>query len=199
MNKREAILDATLRLLAHKGFHGFSIKQVAEQAGVAAGTVYLYFHDRDDLIRQLHSDILARVAQYIFAEHDSKKTLFEQYRHLCLSFWYFCEEQPDMLLCKAQFDHLPPDVIRIQHTDAKATFFPLVTFFDQGRSSGIMNDLPDEILFSLGFEPYFDLARKHALELIRIDEALLDRVILLSWNAITVQQQPIDMKTAASH
>ncbi|MEX0614479.1 MAG: TetR/AcrR family transcriptional regulator, partial [Methylophaga sp.] len=36
--KRDAILNATLELLASSGFHGFSIKQLAAKAGVATGT-----------------------------------------------------------------------------------------------------------------------------------------------------------------
>ena len=57
-DKRILILRAALELLASCGFHGFSMKQLAERAGVAAGTLYLYFRDREELIRQLHLEII---------------------------------------------------------------------------------------------------------------------------------------------
>lgn len=188
MNKREAILEATLQLLASKGFHGFSIKQVAEQAGVAAGTVYLYFHDRDDLIRQLHVGIVEKVARHIFAEHRSQESLFDQYRQLCLSFWGLFLQEPAILLSKVQFDHLPPDVLRIRHADTKTTLYPLMTFFEQGREKEVMKNFPDEVLFALGFEPYFDLVRKHMLGLLHIDEPMLELTIAASWDAIALVQ-----------
>lgn len=186
MNKREAILQATLHLLAHKGFHGFSIKQVADLAGVAAGTVYLYFNDRDDLILQLDAQIMERVAQHIFTDHDSRQPLFEQFQQLCFSFWHFFEENPDILLSKNQFDHLPPEVLRNRHTGAKTIFHPLIAFFERGRAEGVMKNLSDEILFSLGFEHYFALARKAMIGLLEIDEAKLHQIVRASWDAIAV-------------
>lgn len=186
MSKREAILDATLNLLAYKGFHGFSIKQVAEQAGVGAGTVYLYFKDREDLILQLHTQIIEKVAQFIFAEHNTHQSLFNQYRQLCLSFWQVFSLYPEILLSKIQFDHLPPDVLRVRHQGTRITFHPLTAFFERGRQESLMRNLPDDILFSLGFELYFALARKQMLGLIKVDAAILEEVIAAGWEAIAL-------------
>lgn len=185
MNKREAILHATLHLLAHKGFHGFSIKQVADSAGVAAGTVYLYFNDREDLILQLHTQIMDQVAQHIFAEHDPQQPLFEQFRQLCLSLWHLFKRNPEIVLSKNQFDHLPPDLLRNRHADAKTTFYPLISFFERGRKEGVLKDLPDDILFSLGFEHYFALARKVMIGLVDLDDRVLEALILAGWDAIS--------------
>lgn len=185
MNKREAILQATLHLLAHKGFHGFSIKQVADQAGVAAGTVYLYFNDREDLILQLDAQIMEQVAQYIFANHNPRQPLFDQFQQLCLSFWHFFKQNPEILLSKNQFDHLPPDVLRNRHADAKTIFYPLITFFESGRDSGALKSLPNEVLFSLAFEHFFALARNAMIGLVNVDEEMLKSIILASWDAIT--------------
>lgn len=194
INKREAILEATLHLLATKGLHGFSIKQVAEAAGVAAGTVYLYFHDRDDLIHQLHARVIEIIAQHIFAEHQPQRSLFDQYRQLCLSFWRLFLVHPDILLSKAQFDHLSPEVLRNQHFDARATFHPLIAFFARGRDEGVMKNLPDEFLFALSFEPYFDLVRKHMLGLIDVSDQLLENTIAASWDAISLRRDPASSK-----
>ena len=185
-NKREAILEATLHLLASKGLHGFSIKQVAELAGVAAGTVYLYFHDRDDLIQQLHLKVLERVASHLFAYHQPTQPLFKQYRQFCLSLWQLFLAEPDILLSKSQFDHMPPDVLHNQHASAKVTFLPLITFFSRGRDEGVMKDLPDDFLFALSFGPYFDLVRKHMVGLISVDEAMQEKMIVASWDAIVL-------------
>jgi TetR/AcrR family fatty acid metabolism transcriptional regulator len=49
-DKHELILDAAIRVFAQKGFHGARISDVAEAAGVADGTIYLYFKNKDDLL-----------------------------------------------------------------------------------------------------------------------------------------------------
>lgn len=48
--KREAILKAATKVFAQKGFFQSQVADVARVAGVAAGTVYLYFKGKDDLL-----------------------------------------------------------------------------------------------------------------------------------------------------
>ena len=49
-DKREAILRAATRIFARKGYFQSQVADVAREAGVAAGTVYLYFRSKDDLL-----------------------------------------------------------------------------------------------------------------------------------------------------
>jgi TetR/AcrR family fatty acid metabolism transcriptional regulator len=49
-NKRDAILRAAIETFAARGFFNAQVADVARTAGVAAGTVYLYFHGKDDLL-----------------------------------------------------------------------------------------------------------------------------------------------------
>jgi len=48
--KREAILRAATDVFAGRGFFNAQVADVARAAGVAAGTVYLYFRSKDDLL-----------------------------------------------------------------------------------------------------------------------------------------------------
>ena len=50
VDKRELILRAAVRTFADRGFFGAQVADVARAAGVAAGTVYLYFRGKDDLL-----------------------------------------------------------------------------------------------------------------------------------------------------
>jgi TetR/AcrR family fatty acid metabolism transcriptional regulator len=52
-DKREAILKAATEVFARNGFFQSQVADVARQAGVAAGTVYLYFRSKDDLLVSL--------------------------------------------------------------------------------------------------------------------------------------------------
>src|SRR5215216_1142533 len=48
--KRDAILRAAIDVFAERGFFTAQVADVARAAGVAAGTVYLYFRGKDDLL-----------------------------------------------------------------------------------------------------------------------------------------------------
>lgn len=50
---RAEILDAAEELIALRGLHGAALAQIARRAGIAVGTLYNYFTDRDAMIRAL--------------------------------------------------------------------------------------------------------------------------------------------------
>ena len=52
-DKRDRILDAATKVFAKRGFFAAQVAEVAKRAGVAAGTVYLYFNSKDDLLLSL--------------------------------------------------------------------------------------------------------------------------------------------------
>ncbi|MBD3225466.1 MAG: TetR family transcriptional regulator [Caldithrix sp.] len=53
LNKKERIIEAAVIIFAHKGFYNATVKDVALKAGVADGTIYNYFKNKDDLLISL--------------------------------------------------------------------------------------------------------------------------------------------------
>lgn len=49
-DKDERILEAAIKVFAEQGFHQATISQIAREAGVADGTIYLYFKNKDDIM-----------------------------------------------------------------------------------------------------------------------------------------------------
>src|SRR5947209_3823254 len=51
--RRAQILAAASRVFARHGFHRATVRQVAQEAGIADGTVYLYFRSKRELLLAL--------------------------------------------------------------------------------------------------------------------------------------------------
>jgi TetR/AcrR family transcriptional regulator, fatty acid metabolism regulator protein len=62
-SKREAILNAAIETFAQRGFHQARVSDVARQAGVADGTIYLYFKSKDDLLISLFEEKMEQIVQ----------------------------------------------------------------------------------------------------------------------------------------
>ncbi|MCZ7583293.1 MAG: TetR family transcriptional regulator [Deltaproteobacteria bacterium] len=63
--KHERILKAAIKVFAKHGFHNSKISQIAKEAGVADGTIYLYFRNKDDiLIRLFEEKMEAAIADF---------------------------------------------------------------------------------------------------------------------------------------
>jgi len=52
-DKREAILRAGIRIFAHNGYFNSKVADIAREAGVADGTVYLYFKSKEDILHSI--------------------------------------------------------------------------------------------------------------------------------------------------
>jgi len=53
-DKREAIMGAALDLFVERGFHGTAVPEIAQAAGVGAGTIYRYFEHKEALVNALY-------------------------------------------------------------------------------------------------------------------------------------------------
>lgn len=49
-SKFERILDSAIKIIGQKGFHGAKVKDIANDAGVADGTIYNYFNNKEDIL-----------------------------------------------------------------------------------------------------------------------------------------------------
>lgn len=53
LDKREAILRAAIKVFANRGYFSSKVADIAGEAGIADGTVYLYFKSKDDILHSI--------------------------------------------------------------------------------------------------------------------------------------------------
>lgn len=61
--RKEAIRDAALRVISRCGLGGATMQEIAEEAGVAKGTLYLYFRDRNELVEKTATEAIDRLTR----------------------------------------------------------------------------------------------------------------------------------------
>jgi TetR/AcrR family fatty acid metabolism transcriptional regulator len=60
-DKRRRILDAAVSVFAEKGFFQSKVSEIARMAGVADGTIYLYFKNKDDLLISIFEEKMQEI------------------------------------------------------------------------------------------------------------------------------------------
>jgi AcrR family transcriptional regulator len=73
----QTIQDATMRVIARKGIAAATMQDIADEAGVAKGTIYLYFRDRDELVEKTFENAMSQLHGQIDAALEAEGT-FEQ-------------------------------------------------------------------------------------------------------------------------
>lgn len=81
--KRERILRAAIKVFARKGFYSTRVSEIAKAAGVADGTIYLYFKNKDDVLISIFQDQITKLIA-MMSEAIAQQTSFEAKFRVCL-------------------------------------------------------------------------------------------------------------------
>ncbi len=81
-HKYHQILEAAVKVFARQGFHQSTVAQIAKEAGVADGTIYLYFKNKDDILVQFFSFRAKQVFESFREEVDRAQTSADKLRNL---------------------------------------------------------------------------------------------------------------------
>lgn len=87
--KKQSILDASLKLFVENGFHGTSTAEIAKTAGVATGTLFHYFNTKEELINSLYLHAKDGMLNEISGKYDDTISFKENIKSLWLKFIYF--------------------------------------------------------------------------------------------------------------
>lgn len=78
--KKKTILDAAEKLVAEKGMEKMTMDQVADEADVAKGTIYLYFKNKGSLLAGVNARLNKEANEYMKEKMDLYKTGSEKVR-----------------------------------------------------------------------------------------------------------------------
>jgi TetR/AcrR family fatty acid metabolism transcriptional regulator len=81
-DKRDRILKAAVKVFAKSGFHATRVSEVAKAAGVADGTIYLYFKSKEELLVSLFEDRVQKLLQFMKDELSKEPTAAGRLRAL---------------------------------------------------------------------------------------------------------------------
>jgi TetR/AcrR family transcriptional regulator, fatty acid metabolism regulator protein len=95
-DKRGRILDAAVKVFAERGFHSATVAEIAKAAGVADGTIYLYFKGKDDLLLRLFDEKMTELLEEARREVAQEKSAPARLRRFIELHLALVERNPDL-------------------------------------------------------------------------------------------------------
>jgi len=92
IDKTDAILKAAAKIFAVNGFNGAKISEIAKEAGVADGTIYLYFQNKEDILHTLFRSTLEDFVGRLKERLQQAKSPADALRIVCEHWFGFMEE-----------------------------------------------------------------------------------------------------------
>jgi AcrR family transcriptional regulator len=80
--KREQIVAAALSLFVERGFYGTAVPEIADRAGVGAGTIYRYFESKEALVNAIYRHEKTKFAHLVVDDFPASAPTRDQFRML---------------------------------------------------------------------------------------------------------------------
>ena len=183
VDKKSALLSATLTLVNNHGFHNAPMAKIAKLAEVSPATIYLYFENKQDLINSLYLEVKKSFSEKAFTGYDENMTVKKGFEII----WYNIAHYKLNTLSEANFlsqcDTSPmiDEAVRIE---GLKNLQPLLDLWEKGKSEGIIKPLSNYILYAHTIYPLSFLLEMQQRGIFSIDDTMKINMFQVAWDAI---------------
>jgi len=185
--KRQALVDATIKLVNEDGFHNAPMSKIAKTAGVSPATIYLYFENKQDLVNKVFIEVKDIFTTYIFETYDKEMNVEEGFELIWRRITAFklkqCKEA--MFLMHCDFNPIIDEKIRkegITHLQ------PLLALWQRGKEEGIIKPISNYLLFAYSITPVSTVLMMQQLGIYTIQTSDIDEAYKVAWDAIKLSK-----------
>ena len=147
-DKKSAILKSVLKLVNRQGFYHLNMKNIAKEAGIAAGTIYLYFKSKEDLINALYGMISDEFNQAVLVSYVEEASIKDNFFKMLDAAVLFYMTNPDQFSFIEQYTYAP--FLFKEHQDQNfSLLLPIYKMMAAGKQDGTIKDMDDAFLLSI--------------------------------------------------
>lgn len=148
VDKKSAILKSVLKLVNRQGFYHLNMKSIAKEAGIAAGTIYLYFKSKEDLINALYAMIAEEFNQAVLNSYEEGKVIKDNFFKMLNAAAEFYLVNPDQFSFMEQYTYAP-FLFKENQDQNFSLLLPIYKMMSLGKQEGTIKNIDDAILLSI--------------------------------------------------
>ena len=95
-NKHQKILHAAIKVFSEKGFYNSRVSEIAKEADVADGTIYLYFKNKDDILISLFEEEFGKFVQNMQVELGKEKDPLQKIKRFAITHLSIVTKHPHL-------------------------------------------------------------------------------------------------------
>lgn len=138
-DKYQRILEAAIKVFAEQGFFQSTIAQIAREAGVADGTIYLYFKNKDDILVQFFNYKTKQVFGGFREEVNKGDNAVEKLRNLVRRHLAEFQRDRNMAILYQSETHQSMRMAEAQIREMSSMYLDIVAeIVEQGQQEGLM-------------------------------------------------------------
>ena len=187
-DKEIAILNATLDLVAERGFHGTPMSQVAKRSKVSAGIIYHYFENKDALMQALYLRIKTQFAAALLVDAPDKMLFPHNVVQLWHNAYRFYTQNPRETQYIEQFENSPYKDYWDEETmlSQDENMQRVAGIIGAEVAAGNVREMPPMVLYALTMGVALSLAKRHITGTLVLNDDDLNSVAHACLRAINV-------------
>jgi TetR/AcrR family transcriptional regulator, fatty acid metabolism regulator protein len=152
-DKPQQIIDAAVRVFARNGFYNSRVSDIAREAGIASGTIYLYFKTKDEILVTLFRDKMAEFVRTLRKEITTEPDAPAKLRRLVRLHLETLEARPDVAEVVQVELRQGQKFFRGASAHEISTYFDLIgSVLQEGVAAGVFRaDLPVKVATKMLF------------------------------------------------
>lgn len=156
MEKRDRIIDAALKLFVEYCFHRTATSKIAQEAGVANGTLFKYFKTKDELVIALYIQFKEELAEFVANNTVNKAEKKETIKTQVLSTLYWALDNTTKFRFIQEFN-TSPYIGQVERAMMDKQAEPHLMFINEGIKQGVLKPLPADLIYLLVSNQVFGL------------------------------------------
>ena len=183
VSKVEAIFRATLTLVKERGLAGITMGDISKEASIATGTLYIYFKNKDELIRALFTECRKQSAHYYFENINGQLSFEGRMERLFHNIICYKMNNFEVSAFLEQSYHSPyVDVIDLKKKQKALN--PLFDLIKEGVETRKIRNTEVQLIVSYLFGIINEMVKKAYFSNKKITEAVIKEVYAMFWNGI---------------
>jgi TetR/AcrR family transcriptional regulator, repressor of fatR-cypB operon len=183
VDKRRLLLDAALDLFESRGFDGVAVPEIAKAAGVATGTVYVYFRDKEALVNALYRHWKNAYNDTVLAPLPAGLLVRDKFTTLWRRMMDFAQDHPRAIRFLDLHHH---GAYLDDESRALSNHYASVArdFFAEAKAAGVVRDLDPIMVVSLMWGAATGLMKFAEQGALKIDVPKINDMEEALWRAV---------------
>lgn len=185
IDKRNALINATIELVNNDGFHATPMSKIAKMACVSPATIYLYFENKQDLVNKTYLEVKSSYTAYAFATYDETMSVKEGFEVIWKRIAEFKLKEDAYAMFLAQCDNTPM-IDEESRQEGIRHLQPLLDVWKRGIKEGVIKPMSDYMLYAYAINPLSFLTIAQNRGALVLDDIQLELAFEAAWSSIKV-------------
>jgi len=173
--KEKSIKEAVIKLILKEGFHGTSISKIAKEAGVSPATVYIYYENKEVMLRDIYIEYSEEIMDYLLSKLNNNTDGLQIVEILVREYYTYIQENDEIFHFVDQFSNCPA----LSNQCSRNGMHNLNKLLNEMKVKRVFKEFRNDNLIAILFSPIKYIAINRCIGQVEQDELVEEMISII--------------------